>query len=103
VNLRELLDDAAVELPDVTVSRSADGSMAWARGNQPFAVLSADGMAAEFALDVPVAAAATRTPDATASSRGAGWVTFRARTLDAHAIDRARAWFESAHRRLARG
>ncbi len=53
---------------------------------------------AEFHLGDAVGAAALRTPDAKASARGAGWVRFAPRRLDAHARDRAIAWFESAWR-----
>ena len=100
--MRALLDRSAAELADVTATRSADGTTTWTRGDHPFAVLSADGAAAEFALEGPVASAAARTPDVTLSSRGTGWVLFRPRVLDDHAADRARAWFDSSHRRLAR-
>jgi hypothetical protein len=102
VTLRELLEQTAADLADVEVDR-APGGIRWSRASQPFAVLSGDGAAAEFALDGPVAAAATRTPDVAASGRGPGWVTFRPSVLDDHAADRAVAWFTSAHRRLARG
>jgi hypothetical protein len=103
VTLRELLERNAAELADVTATRSADGVTTWTRGDRPFAALIADGTAAEFALEGPVAAAAARTPDVTLSAQGVGWVLFRPRALDDHAADRARAWFDSAHRRLARG
>ncbi|MEX1168557.1 MAG: hypothetical protein WEE50_00300 [Chloroflexota bacterium] len=103
MNLRELLEARATELSNVTATRAADGATTWARGDRAFAVLSANGTVSEFALDGPVAAAAARTPDVTPSARGAGWVVFRPATLDDHAADRARAWFDSGHRRLARG
>jgi hypothetical protein len=90
-------------MANVTATRTADGETTWARGDLAFAVLSPDGTAAEFSLDAPVAAAAARTPDVEPSARGVGWVRFRARALDDHAADRARAWFDSAHRRLTRG
>ena len=60
------------------------------------------GQAASFRLSSAVAAAAVRTPDVVPSGRGAGWVTIRPSELDPQAIDRMRAWFESA-RRLAAG
>ena len=53
---------------------------------------------AEFRLGDAVSAAALRTPDTKASARGAGWVRFAPRRLDAHARDRAIAWLESAWR-----
>lgn len=102
MTLRELLEGTAAELDGVQVDQGATG-FSWSRAGRPFAVLSADGAEAEFALDGPVAAAATRTPGVSPSSRGAGWVTFRPAVLDDHAADRAAAWFASAHRQLARG
>jgi hypothetical protein len=103
VSLRELLDDAAAIVPDVLASSTPDGTMTWSRADKAFAALSADGVTAEFALDPPVAAAAVRTPDASPSPRGPGWVRFEPARLDDHAADRAVAWFASAHRRLPRG
>ncbi len=58
------------------------------------------GGAAEFHLRDEVGAAALRTPDVTASPRGAGWVRFAPARLDGHARDRALAWLESAWRRV---
>lgn len=103
MTLRELLEERSAALAGVTARRDGDGSTRWERGGNVFAVLTADGLAADFALDGPVAAAAARTPDVTPSIRGAGWVRFRPAVLDDHAADRARAWFDSGHRRLARG
>jgi hypothetical protein len=100
VNLRELLEDEAGELPGAESAIGADGSITWSRGSRPFAVVTADGSSAEFALDPAVADAATRTPDVTLSSRGPGWVNFAPKDLDDHAADRAAAWLASAHRRL---
>ena len=62
-----------------------------------FASLASE--AAEFRLREEVGAAALRTPNVTASVRGAGWVRFAPRHLDGHARDRALAWLESAWRR----
>jgi hypothetical protein len=103
VILRELLERAADELANVEATHAADGTMTWTCAGHSFAVLSADGSTAEFALDPAVAAAASRTPDAAPSGRGAGWVRFSPIVLDDHAVDRARAWFESAQRRTAGG
>jgi hypothetical protein len=100
VNLRELLEDEATELPGVESSVGADGSTTWSRGGRPFAIAAADGSSAEFALDPAVADAAARTPDVTLASRGPGWVAFAPAELDEHAADRAVAWLASAHRRL---
>ena len=44
-----------------------DGSVTWARGDQVFAAVSADGTTASFLLDPLVAGAAARTPDVRAS------------------------------------
>ena len=100
MTLRDLLVEEAADLPGAEASVGPDGSITWSRGNRPFAVASADGSSAEFALDPAVADAATRTPDVTLSSRGPGWVTFTPKDLDDHAADRAAAWLASAHRRL---
>jgi hypothetical protein len=99
VNLREVLDAASSGLGDVEVVAQQGGDVAWARGHQVFAILMSGGMAAEFALDPAVAAAAARTPDVVPSSRGRGWVRFAPASLDQHAQDRAAAWFGSASRR----
>jgi hypothetical protein len=100
VNLRELLEQEAAELPGAEPSLGSDGSITWSRTGRTFANVSADGSSAEFALDPAVADAATRTPDVSPSSRGPGWVTFSPIELDDHAADRAAAWLASAHRRL---
>ena len=100
MNLRELLEDEANELPAAMPAVTADGSMTWSRAGRVFAAVSADGSAAEFALDPAVADAATRTPGVTLSGRGPGWVAFAPELLDDHGADRAAAWLASAHRRL---
>jgi len=100
MNLRQLLEEEAAELPGAEPSLGPDGSITWSRGNRPFAVVSTDSASAEFALDPAVADAATRTPDVSPSTRGPGWVTFTPTDLDDHAADRATAWLASAHRRL---
>jgi hypothetical protein len=100
VNLLELLEEEAANLPGAEATVGPDGSITWSRGNRPFAAVTADASAAEFALDPAVADAATRTPDVALSSRGPGWVTFAPKDLDDHAADRAVAWLASAHRRL---
>jgi hypothetical protein len=103
VNLRDLLTLVSGELEDVEAATDSGGVTTWSRGGLAFAVLGEDGATAEFALDPSVAAAATRTPDVIVSARGRGWVSFRPVGLDDHGRDRARAWFESAHRRIATG
>jgi hypothetical protein len=100
LNLRELLEEEATDLPGAEASQAPDGAITWSRGNRAFAVVSADGNSAEFALDPAVADAAARTPDVTISERGSGWVRFAPVDLDDHAVDRATAWLASAHRRL---
>ena len=70
------------------------------RGERAFAVVEDDG-AVSFRLAAAVATAAVRTPDTEPSERGRGWVTLRPSTVDDHALDRARAWFESAWRAAA--
>ncbi len=102
MSLRELLGEAAAGLPDVDAADGSGGEV-WSRAGQPFAVLGADGTAAEFRLDPAVAAAAARTPDVLPSDRGLGWVLFRPAVLDDHGADRARAWFASAYRRHTGG
>jgi hypothetical protein len=98
LTLADVLAEAATGLQGVTAETS--GSLAtWAAGPSVFATL--DGARAEFRLDPMVAAAALRTPDTSASTRGTDWIVFAPPVLDDHAIDRAEAWFLSAHRRAA--
>jgi len=99
MNLRDLLEEGAADLPGTEPTLGPDGSLTWVRTGRTFAAASADGSSAEFALDPAVADAATRTPDVTASARGPGWVLFTPHELDDHAADRAVAWLASAHRR----
>ena len=100
MTLRDLLADAAGHLDDVETTLTREGAVTWSRGGRPFATLATDGASAEFSLDPAVAAAAIRTPDVRASTRGEGWVSFSPAELDDHAADRAVAWLASAHRRL---
>ena len=100
MSLRDLLQEEAADLPGADASVGPDGSITWSRNNRPFAVVTADGTSAEFALDPAVADAAARTPDVAPSGRGTGWVMFAPTDLDDHAADRAVAWLASAHRRL---
>lgn len=88
--------EVIVGLPE-SRSQSSDGVVTWTRGGVPFAALGADGV--EIRLDRPIAAAATRTPDAAPSSRGPDWIRFNPRELDGHAVDRLRAWLELGYRR----
>jgi hypothetical protein len=102
VTLREVIEAAAADLDAVEASTTGDGTTTWSRGAEPFAAMRGSDGAAEFALDPAVAAAAVRTPDTTPSPRGPGWVLFQPVVLDPHGVDRARAWFASAHRRTGR-
>jgi hypothetical protein len=75
---------------------SGDGGSTWSLGDRPFAVLGTSGI--EIRLSPPIAAAASRTPDAAPSGRGPEWVRFNPHELDGHALDRLRAWLELACR-----
>ena len=98
LTLSEVLVAAAEDLPGVTADGD-EGLTTWSAGGHPFASLA--GAWAEFRLDPAVARAALRTPDAAVSPRGPGWVSFAPAVLDDQAIDRAEAWFLSAHRHAA--
>ena len=84
---------------DLTESRSqsTDGVITWSRAGTAFAALGQNGL--EIRLDRPIAAAATRTPDTAPSRRGPEWIRFNPQDLDAHALDRLRAWLELGYRR----
>jgi len=98
LSMEDVLSAAAEDLADVR--RTEDGEVViWLVGDVPFAALT--GARAEFRLDPRVAGAALRTPDTTPSERGADWVAFAPEVLDDGAVDRAEAWFLSAHRRAA--
>lgn len=99
LTLVDVLAAAAEGLPGVT-ARPHENGIAWAAGPSVFAVLAGD--RAEFRLDPGVVRAALRTPDTAASARGADWLVFRPALLDDHGVDRAEAWFLSAHRRAVR-
>ena len=94
--LPSVVAEVIVDLPD-SRSQSVEGIVTWTRAGTPFAALGVDGI--EIRLDRPIAAAATRTPDAAPSSRGADWIRFNPRELDGHAVDRLRAWLELGYRR----
>jgi hypothetical protein len=98
LTLAEVLAEAAEGLKGVT-ARTSDELATWAAGPSVFATLAGD--RAEFRLDPMVATAALRTPDTGPSRRGGDWITFAPPILDDHAVDRAEAWFLSAHRRAA--
>ena len=99
VDLGDVLASAAEGLVGVA-AREEGGATVWAGSEAvPFAVLS--GARAEFRLDPLVARAALRTPDTMPSARGPEWVAFAPAELDDAAIDRAEAWFLSAHRHVS--
>jgi hypothetical protein len=100
LTLEDVLTAAAEGLGDVVADASTDGT-AWTRFGTPFAWLS--GTHAEFRLDPLVARAALRTPETRASARGPDWVAFAPGIVDDGDVDRAEAWFLSAHRRAAAG
>jgi hypothetical protein len=91
-SLEDVLTAAAEDLEGVSLH---DGE--WTVAGRTFAAVAAG--VAEFHLDPLVARAALRTPDTAASNRGPDWVAFAPGELDDAAIDRAEAWFLSAHRR----
>lgn len=95
--LRSVLEAVAGDLPGVRSGTNRSDVTSWARGDREFAVLRGD--VVELRLDVPIAAAAMKTPDAAASGRGPDWIRFSPPTLDGHAIDRLTAWFALGYRR----
>ena len=95
VSLAEILAAAAEELDDISVDDHA-GLTTWSVAGRPFATIA--GVRAEFRLDPLVARAALRTPDTAPSPRGPDWVSFAPDAIDDPSIDRAEAWFLSAHR-----
>ena len=96
LTLADLMAEAAEDLAGVVTDASGPVTT-WAAGPSVFATL--EGGRAEFRLDTQVAAAALRTPDTSSSARGSDWIAFAPPVLDDHAVDRAEAWFLSAHRR----
>jgi hypothetical protein len=98
LSMEDVLSAAAEGLAGV--GRVDDGDVVtWFVDDAPFAALA--GARAEFRLDSLVARAALRTPDTALSERGADWVAFAPEELDDGAVDRAEAWFLSAHRRAS--
>jgi hypothetical protein len=98
VGLVDLAREVVGELADVSRIDGDDGAV-WQRAGRPFASLAAGAL--EVRLQPPVARAALRTPDTSASPRGEGWVRFAPSVLDRFAADRAAAWLESAWRHAA--
>jgi hypothetical protein len=93
--LAALLVDRAADLEGAEAV-SIDGGIELVLDAERFGIVS--GGAVELCLRPAVAAAALRTPDTSASSRGPGWVRFEPPVLDEFARDRASAWLESAWR-----
>ena len=93
--LAALLVDRAADLEGAEAV-STDGGVELVLDGERFGIVS--GGAVELCLRPAVAAAALRTPDTAASSRGPGWVRFEPPVLDEFARDRASAWLESAWR-----
>lgn len=96
----ESVDDAIerviAELPAVD-RHEAGGAIEVRRGSVLFAVVAPGRL--EVLLDPAIAAAALRTPDVVASTRGRGWVRFSPGSSRAALdVDRAEAWLRLAHR-----
>jgi hypothetical protein len=101
LTLADVLIAASEGLAGVTRAAAPDGTR-WSVRGSPFAFLAPGGDAAEFRLDGAIAAAALRTPGTSPSDQGREWVRFAPDVLDDGAVDRAEAWFHSAHRRAGR-
>jgi len=95
LSLADILAAAAEELEGIATGVDA-GSTTWSAAGRLFATLIGD--RAEFHLDPLVVRAALRTPDTAPSPRGSEWIAFAPAVLDDPAVDRAEAWFLSAHR-----
>ena len=91
--------ECVVEDLDGVVRRRDGEWVTYLCDGKAFAVLVPDAL--EVALDAAVARAALRTPGASASRRGPGWIAFSPKVVDRFALDRAEAWLRSAHRRVA--
>jgi hypothetical protein len=90
------IDELIGESSDVQVASRGDG-FEYLRGGVAFAARSGSNLV-EFRLGDEIAEAAQRTPDTSASSRGAAWVLFSPAVWDDHALDRLEAWFRVAWR-----
>jgi hypothetical protein len=102
LTLADVVEAAAGEAAGV--ARALDGEVVtFGAGSPPVVFATLAGDRAEFRLDPLVAGAALRTPDTGPSPRGADWVSFRPEVVDDGAVDRAEAWFLSAHRRATTG
>jgi hypothetical protein len=99
-DLETVIATAVADLEDVVREPTAAGSE-WSTRGIVFSAI--EGNRGEFRLAPAVVAAALRTPDTAASTRGSDWVAFAPAELDRHAIDRASAWVASAWRRARAG
>ena len=99
-SLDERVEGVVEVLDGVARRRDGDAVTYLARG-AAFAVLTPDAL--EVALDTAVAKAALKTPGASTSRRGSGWVHFKPGAVDRIALDRAEAWLRSAYRRAVGG
>lgn len=98
--LAALLVERAAALPGAQAV-AVDEGLELRLGGERFAVLGAGPV--DIRQRPEVASAALRTPDASPSPRGPGWVRFGQPALDGFARDRAIAWLESAWRFAAEG
>ena len=99
-SLDERVEGVVEVLDGVERRRGGDAVTFLARG-AAFAVLAPDAL--EVALDAAVAKAALKTPGASPSRRGPGWIVFTPKVVDRFALDRAEAWLRSAYRRAIGG
>lgn len=99
-SLDERVEGVVEGLDGVERRRGGDAVTFLARG-AAFAVLAPDAL--EVALDAAVARAALKTPGASPSRRGPGWIVFTPMVVDRFALDRAEAWLRSAYRRAIGG
>ena len=98
LTLADVLEAAADETAGVARGRDGDATT-FSAGSPAIVFATLAGDRAELHLDPQVARAALRTPATGPSPRGAGWVGFAPPVVDDGAVDRAEAWFLSAHRR----
>lgn len=93
--------EGVVELLDGVERRREGQSVTYLVGGTAFAVLAPEAL--EVGLDTAVAKAALKTPGASTSRRGTGWIVFTPKVVDRFALDRAEAWLRSAYRRAVEG
>jgi hypothetical protein len=89
------IDRLANELEGVG-RRESGPVVEFVRGGIVFAVR--EGPRLSFRLRPEIALAAVRTPDTSASPRGAEWVALESNADDTFTLDRVKAWFEAAWR-----